>query len=134
MGTTVSVGGKSRADPFEVLPHPGGAGEDADGAESQEGSSGAGAGSQHQRQELRGGSRWAGFVQSASGDNRLGACLPGCKRSGTSQGKLRHSAWGLPGCSSEDTYGGSMLAVLEKGGLIWGQPQSGDSLAMFTAQ
>lgn len=75
MGTTLSVGGKSRADSFEVLPHPGGAGEDADGVESQEGSSGAGAGSQYQRQELRGGSSWAGLVQSASGDNRLGAML-----------------------------------------------------------
>lgn len=56
---TWSAGGASRADPFEVPPHPGGAGEDADGAESQEGSSGAGAGGQYQRQELRGGFRRA---------------------------------------------------------------------------
>lgn len=55
-GINCSAGGKSTADPLKVLPYPSGAGEDADGAEPQEGSSGAGASCQHQRQELRGGS------------------------------------------------------------------------------
>lgn len=57
LGAAWPAGRASRADPLEVTHHPGGAGEDADGAESQEGPRGAGARGQHQRPELRGGCR-----------------------------------------------------------------------------
>lgn len=91
-GVTWSAGGTSGADPFQVPGGPGGAGEDADGAEPQEGTSGAGAGGQHQCQVLRG-----GCEQVAPVLGRRARCLPGHKAG-------EPTGW-EPGCSASGLLG-----------------------------
>lgn len=114
---SLSAGGKSRADPFEVSPHPGGAGEDADGTESQEGSSGAGESGEHQCQELRGGFTWG--EGQPSQPLKQGDCapyLPGRKKSDPSTWEQEGCARYLPGYKNSDR------SPWEQGGCAWYLP------------
>lgn len=120
LGTNCSAGGKSRADPLQVLPHPSGAGEDADGAEPQESPSGAGESSQHQCQELRGGSSPGGrgcvphLSDCQTGTQMLWSEAPGILLWPPNTSRLEKVA-----CCGDVCRGGSLLCRLLNDPVVW---------------